>query len=151
MATQWSKPSPPGWPRISSALVYRDPARAIDWLCRAFGFEVRLKVAADDGSIVHSELTIGDGLIMVAGEGAKWNVPARSPQSLGGANTQTLFTYVDDVQAHHDRAVAAGARIVRELATSDYGEDYWSDRGYAALDLEGHNWSFAQRLSGPKA
>ena len=42
------KPTPPGWPRISSSVCYQDPAKAIDWLCNAFGFEVRLKVEGDD-------------------------------------------------------------------------------------------------------
>jgi len=96
------KPTPKGWPRISSALVYQDPARAIDWLCKAFGFEVRLKVEGDGGAIVHSELTFGEGLIMVAGETpAGLRVLARSPRSLGGANTQSLCVYVDDAEAHH--------------------------------------------------
>jgi hypothetical protein len=61
---QAMKPTPPGWPRISSSICYEDPAKAIDWLCNAFGFEVRLKVEGDDGSILHAELVFGEGLIM---------------------------------------------------------------------------------------
>jgi len=145
------KPTPKGWPRISSALVYQDPARAIDWLCKAFGFEVRLKVEGDGGAIVHSELTFGEGLIMVAGETpAGLRVRARSPRSLGGANTQSLCVYVDDAEAHHARAVAAGAKITRPLQVSDYGEAYWADRNYQAEDLEGHAWYFTQRIRDPK-
>jgi uncharacterized glyoxalase superfamily protein PhnB len=53
------------WPSVSSALFYEDAAAAIDWLCRAFGFEVRLKVEGEGGRIEHSELTFGNGLIMV--------------------------------------------------------------------------------------
>ena len=64
------KNPPAGWPRISNSVYYDDPRRAIDWLVSAFGFEVRLKVEGDDGSIVHSELTFGDGLIFV-GDAAK--------------------------------------------------------------------------------
>ena len=64
-----SKPTPAGWPRISSALYYDDAETAIDWLCNAFGFMVRLKVAGEDGSIVHSELEYGDGLIRVGQTG----------------------------------------------------------------------------------
>lgn len=51
----------PPWPRISSCLFYADAAAAIDWLCRVFGFEVRLKCAGEDGEIDHSELVLGDG------------------------------------------------------------------------------------------
>ncbi|HTY49519.1 MAG TPA: VOC family protein [Steroidobacteraceae bacterium] len=149
MAQNCLKPTPPGWPRISASASYQDPARAIDWLCEAFGFEVRLKVQADDGGIVHSELAFGDALVMVAGERDEAGIAARSPKSLGGANTRGLFVYVDDIEAHHARATAAGAVIVRPLATSDYGADYWSDRGYGAADPEGHLWYFAQRLRDP--
>ena len=53
-------PTPAGWPRISSSLYYRDPARMIDWLCAAFGFEARLKVEGEAGRIEHSELTYVD-------------------------------------------------------------------------------------------
>lgn len=144
------KPTPRDWPRISSSLFYVDAPRAIDWLCNAFGFEVRLRVDGEGDVVVHSELTFGDGLVMV---GSMTPDPERpdmdyreSPKNLGGKNTQTLFTYVDDVDAHCERARQAGAVIVREPTTTDYGDDYWSDRGYQAQDLEGHHWHFAQRL-----
>jgi uncharacterized glyoxalase superfamily protein PhnB len=51
-----SKPLPKGWPRISPAIYYDNAATAIDWLCTAFGFEVRLKIEGDHGKIAHSEL-----------------------------------------------------------------------------------------------
>jgi uncharacterized glyoxalase superfamily protein PhnB len=146
------KPSPPGWPRISSAVFYQEAAKAIDWLCQAFGFEVRLKIEGEDGSIVHSELVFGDGLIMV---GASKKEPragrefCKSPRDVGGANTQSMMVYVDDVEAHCKRAREAGARIVMEPKTTDYGEEYWSDRGYEAEDFEGHRWWFYQRLRDP--
>jgi uncharacterized glyoxalase superfamily protein PhnB len=143
-------PPPADWPRISTSVYYRDPAAAIDWLCEAFGFELRLKVEGEAGEIVHSELEFGGGLIMVGGEGAWSGIPgrdfARSPRSLDGANTQSLMVYVDDVAAHLAQAQAHGAVIVKELAISDYGEEYWADQGYACEDLEGHTWYFAQRL-----
>ena len=65
------KPTPEGWPRISSSLFYDDAAAAIDWICKAFGFEVRMKIEGDVGRIMHSELTYGDGLIMVRDAGVK--------------------------------------------------------------------------------
>lgn len=147
------KTPPAGWPRISSCIFYDDPAAAIDWLCRAFGFEVRLKVEGEGGVIEHSELTLGGGVIMV--EGTQPREPGQhpnnyaSPRAVGGRNTQSLCVYVDDVDAHCARARAAGARIVREPTTKDYGEDYWSDRSYGCLDLEGHNWWFMQRVRDP--
>lgn len=142
------KPVPPEWPRISSSLYYDDAAKAIDWLCNAFGFEVRLKVEGEGGRIEHSELTFGEGLIMVSGE--RSDRPGmellKPPKLVGGANTQNLFVYVDDVEAHLARARAAGAKIRQEPKTSDYGDDYWVDKSYGAEDIGGHLWWFAQRL-----
>lgn len=146
------KPAPPDWPRISSSAAYEDAAKAIDWLCRAFGFEVRLKIDGEGGTIEHSELVFGEGLVMVSdarrsaqtGRGFR-----KSPRALGGANTQSMMVYVDDVEAHCKRAREAGAKIVSEPKTTDYGAEYWSDRGYEAEDPEGHHWSFYERLRNP--
>lgn len=147
------KATPSGWPRMSSSVYCRDPAAMIDWLCRAFGFEVRLKVEGEGGRIEHSELTYGEGLIMVGGErtgpASRWGVDMRSPRA-AGCNTQGLMVFVDDVDAHCAQARAAGARIVDEPTVHDYGEEYWADRAYGAVDPEGHLWWFVQRLRGPK-
>jgi uncharacterized glyoxalase superfamily protein PhnB len=148
------KPAPDNFPRLTSAIVYRDAAAAIDWLCKAFGFELRLKVEGDDGQIIHSELTYGDGVIMVAQERTEapnhpWQTSIVSPKSLGGKTTQSLMLYVDDADAHCAHARANGAQIATEPATSDYGDDYWSDRGYCAIDPEGHIWWITQRLRNP--
>ena len=144
------KNTPQGWPRITSAVFYLDPATAIDWLCRAFGFEVRLKVVGDGGRIEHSELVFGDGLIFVAHDASTNPRPDRkfpaSPKALDGANTQSLMLFVDDVDAHCVRARAAGATISMEPAVHDYGPDHWADRSYGATDLEGHNWWFTERI-----
>ncbi|MEQ1506695.1 MAG: VOC family protein [Myxococcota bacterium] len=146
-------PTPSGWPRISSALFYDDAAAAIDWLCAAFGFEVRLRIEGENGRIEHSELTFGDGLVMVGQTGGRSDraVPRRGarPRRVGGANTQSLCVQIDDVDAHCARARAAGAAIVQEPSDTDYGEGYWADRTYAAVDLEGHEWFFSQRIRDP--
>ena len=145
-------PTPKGWPRLSASIFYDEAAAAIDWLCRAFGFEVRLKVEGDRGRIEHSELTYGEGLIMVGQAGPRPDRPDRlfptSPRSVGGANTPSVMLFVDDVDAHCVRARAAGARIFEEPAVHDYGADHWVDRSYGAVDPEGHHWWFTQRLRG---
>src|SRR3954462_7228204 len=97
------KPAPKGWPRISSAVYYRDAGKAIDWLCNAFGFEVRLKVEGDAGRIEHCELAFGDdGLVSVASSGVKEKPGAllREPTEVGAAMTQQMAIFVDDVEAH---------------------------------------------------
>jgi len=146
------KKPPAGWPQISSALFYRKPLAAIDWLVEAFGFEVHIKIA--EGEVLHhSELRLGEGLIMVGGDGARPGdeTPAfrRSPLSAGG-NTQSLMVYVDDVDALFARARAAGAKVIREPKDTDYGAEYWADRGCELEDPEGHRWWFVQRLRSAK-
>ena len=144
-------PTPPGWPRISPGVYYRDAARMIDWLCTAYGFEVRLKVEGEGGRIEHSELTFGDGLIMVGeelhGAARRFETDRFSPLN-AHCNTQNLMVFVDDVDAHCAHARAAGARIVAEPELHDYGDDYWADRSYGAVDPEGHLWWFTQRIRG---
>lgn len=149
------QPTPRDWPRFSSSVVYQDAATAIDWLCDVFGFEVRLRVEGEGGRIEHSELIYGEGLVMASQEdtspaGKPWKRNLRSPRSIGGANTQCQMFFVDDVDAHCAHSRARGAVIVAEPTTHDYGDDYWTDRSYAALDLEGHLWWITQRLRGPR-
>ncbi|MDO9074047.1 MAG: VOC family protein [Rubrivivax sp.] len=145
------KPTPAGWPRISPGVYYRDATRMIDWLCSAFGFTVQIKVEGEGGRIEHSELIYGDGLIMVgeelAGAARRFETDRLSPLN-ARCNTQNLMVYVDDVDAHCAVARAAGARIVAEPELHDYGDTYWADRSYGAVDPEGHLWWFSQRVRG---
>jgi uncharacterized glyoxalase superfamily protein PhnB len=147
------KQTPLGWPRLSISIYYDNASKAIDWLCLAFGFDVRLKVEGDGGRVEHSELVYGEAVIMVAQSGANPRRPrfprGASPVSLDGRITQGVMVYVDSVDDHHQRAVAAGATIIDEPQVHDYGPDYWADRSYGALDLEGHMWWFTERLRNP--
>jgi uncharacterized glyoxalase superfamily protein PhnB len=147
------KPTPADWPRFSSAIFYKDASKAIDWLYEAFGFEVRLKVEGEGGRIEHSELTYGEGLLVVAQETSDsprgWKASMRSPASLGGVGTQSVMFFVDDADAHCKHARAYGANIIEEIATHDYGDEYWADRSYGALAPEGHLWWVTQRLRNP--
>ncbi|MEE9609154.1 MAG: VOC family protein [Myxococcota bacterium] len=122
--------------RITPNVFYDDPAAALDWLAKAFGFETRMSMPGPDGGVIHAEMQLADGVVMLsptAGAEA-W----KSPKSLGGSVTQSLYVYVDDVDAHCAVARSAGAKILSEP------EDmFWGDRTYVAEDLEGHRWSFA--------
>ncbi len=141
---------PTGWPRISSSIFYDDARGAISFLQAAFGFESQLVIDGPGGRIEHAQLIFGGGKIMIGQTGSgranrRW---LAAPRDLGGANTQTMAVFVDDVDAHCERARAAGATIAAEPKTEDYGPDYWCDRGYEAVDPEGHHWFFMQRLRG---
>lgn len=119
---------------IYPSLTYDDAAAAIEWLCRAFGFATRLVVPGADGTIVHSELSLGTGVIMVSSPKPKDG--RVSPLGLTGVS-QALSVQVDDPDAHFARAKKAGAVIVQKLKDEEYGS-----RGYMAKDPEGHLWYF---------
>lgn len=145
------KPTPKGWPRLSTAIYCTNAAKHIDWLCAAFGFETRLKVEGEGGTIEHSEIVFGDAVIMVGDEAsqrARDRPHMVSPLSCGGKNTQSIMLYVDDADAHCERARAAGGVITIEPKVSDYGEEYWADKTYGCRDPEGHDWWFAERVRG---
>ncbi len=120
---------------IFPAMRYRDADAAIDWLTRAFGFQEKAVYRDGDGAVQHAELTLGTGLIMLGQYSEEGWMGGHVPDAL--ASTISLYLVVQDPDAHHDRAKAAGAQIVRELADQDYGS-----REYSARDLEGNLWSF---------
>jgi uncharacterized glyoxalase superfamily protein PhnB len=146
-----TNPPPKGWPRLSASVFYEDPRAAIDWLCQAFGFTAELVVPGAGGRIEHSQLVLDGGLVMVGSLGGRGR-PAEelrvSPRAIGGKVTASLMVFVDDADAHCARARAAGATIAVEPTTNDYGEGYWADRSYEAVDPEGHRWWFVQRVRG---
>jgi uncharacterized glyoxalase superfamily protein PhnB len=123
-------------PRIAPYLLYKDVGAALEWLSAAFGFEERLRYAGEDGVVTHAEMTFEDGVIMMGDPGPDY----RGPTELGALTAQ-VHVYVDDVDAHYERAKAAGATIVSEPQDQTYG-----DRRYDAKDPEGQLWSFAQCL-----
>ncbi len=127
---------------FTSCVFYKQPKAALRWLEQAFGFEVTLLVEGPDGDErnIHSQLSFrGEGRLIVGGEWAEW---VKSPRSLSDNNTQIVRVQLPaDLDAHCERARAAGARIVQEPKTEFYGE-----RTYRCVDLEGHHWTFAQTV-----
>jgi uncharacterized glyoxalase superfamily protein PhnB len=120
---------------IFPALRYRDADAAIEWLQRAFGCEPVEVHRGEDGSVGHAELRLGAGLVMLGQHSDDGWMEGSPPDPL--ASTISLYVVVADPDAHHARASAAGAQVVRELEEMDYGS-----REYSARDLEGNLWSF---------
>jgi uncharacterized glyoxalase superfamily protein PhnB len=117
-------------PTVFPELRYRDADAAIEFLVKAFGFEERVVARDDAGLVVHAELALGNGMVMLGqssppGDG-EWN---HGPGS--------LYVVVDDPDAHHSTAASAGAEIAVALYDTDYGS-----RNYAARDPEGTVWTF---------
>ena len=134
----------PESPAVTPAVFYRDPMAALRWLEKAFGFETSMLVTDDDNNVAHAEMSFLGATIGVGGEWASPELlgPAemKSPLSLGGAGTQFIRVHLPDgLDAHFERARAAGAHITQEPADQFYGS-----RTYRALDPEGHVWNFDQ-------
>jgi uncharacterized glyoxalase superfamily protein PhnB len=135
--------------RIVPFIGYEDAAAAIEWLGRAFGFvENREARYEEDGTITHAELELAGATIYLS-------TPSNYASPLRVRETSDLarraydnpwvidghFVEVDDVDAHYQRAVAAGAAILRHAEEPSVGY-----RIYTAEDLEGHRWMFGQRV-----
>ncbi len=114
---------------------YEDGTAAIDWLCEAFGFERRQVHKGEDGAIVHAELSYGASVFMLDSQ-PDTGFGLETARKLGGV-TGGVYVHVEDVDEHYERAKAAGAEILRDLADTGYGS-----REYVARDLEGNLWSF---------
>ncbi|MGA2742369.1 MAG: VOC family protein [Bryobacteraceae bacterium] len=126
-----NRSAPPG--PIVPRLIYKDVAKAIDWLRGAFGFTERLRTAPEpDGAIHHAQLAIGEGSIILTGQ------PAQRPNEF----IEAVTIPVENIDAHYERARQFGARILSPPDTKPFGE-----RQYSAEDPEGHRWAFTQSVA----
>ena len=129
---------PDNMTRVTPNVFYDDLGSALEFIGKTFRFETRMAMPGPGGKIIHAEMQIQDGVIMMspAADNESW----ASPRSQGGRVTQSLYVYVDDLDGHCSKARSAGAEIVAEP------EDmFWGDRTYVATDPEGHRWTFAER------
>jgi uncharacterized glyoxalase superfamily protein PhnB len=117
---------------ITPYLLYKDCDAALTFLSEAFGFEEVLRYTGEEGYVNHAEAKLGDARIYMGDPGDDY----RNPRDVG--ETFGIYVLVDDVNAHCERARAAGAEITEEPADQDYGH-----RRYSARDPEGVHWYFA--------
>ena len=128
---------PPGYTRVCPYLLYEDAAAAVEYLTSAFGFVQRMTATGAAGR-AHTELVLGEeGLVMLGQAGESF----KSPRRLDSYPSVLIHFYVDDVDALHERACAAGADVT-QLELSPAG-----DRRFTATDPEGQVWVFAQRVA----
>lgn len=121
----------PGEPNLFVGLRYDRPQEAYEWLARAFGFERQLAVPDPAGGLMHGELRVGDGGLVMVESSAHGG-------ELWGDTRQATYLYLPDPDRHHARAKTAGATIVHGPADTSYGA-----RGYSARDVEGFLWGFS--------
>jgi uncharacterized glyoxalase superfamily protein PhnB len=131
---------PASSPSLAPYLFYEDVAAAAQFLQDAFGFRLGFTSPDPDGGLAHAQLLHGSGMIMLGHAGDGGLGLAKSARALGALHAGT-YVFVDDVDAHCDRARAAGAKVMLEPA-----DQPWGDRMYCAVDREGQFWMFARRL-----
>ena len=112
---------------VHPTLRYHDPDAAITFLRDALGFTVAAAHRDEAGTVAHAELVQGGGAVLIG--------PRREGDRFDTGRA-VVYVVVDDPDAHHDRAVAAGAEVIMGLTDQDYGS-----REYAAVDGEGNVWS----------
>jgi PhnB protein len=132
------KPIPDGYHRVTPYLVVTGAAGAIEFYKKVFGATELLRFPAPDGRIGHAEIRIGDTIVMLADEHPE--IGARGPKAFGGSPI-SLLLYVEDVDRTVDRAVAAGAKLLRPVADQFYG-----DRTGGIEDPFGHQWYVATHV-----
>jgi uncharacterized glyoxalase superfamily protein PhnB len=122
---------------VVPALQYQDAPAAIDFLCKAFGFEKKAVYEGEGGTIAHAELTLGNGMVMLgSAKDTEYGKLLVRPRAAGGV-TMSIYCIVEDADAHFMRAKTAGAEITSEPVTQSYG-----GRDYTCKDPEGHVWTF---------
>lgn len=126
---------PDGYHTVTPYLIVRGAARALDFYKKAFGGTELVRMPGADDRIGHAEMQIGTSRIMLADEHPE--MLARAPETIGGSPVG-LCLYVEDCDAVFQRAVAAGAKVVRPLQDQFYG-----DRSGTVTDPFGHQWTIA--------
>ena len=132
------KPIPDGYPQFSPYLCIDGAAAAIDFYCRVFDGQERMRMPAPDGRIGHAEIQIGNAVVMLADEFP--DIGFQSPKTIGGTPVM-LSLYVEDVDATFERAVTAGSTSLKPPADQFYG-----DRSGSFEDPFGHRWSIASHI-----
>lgn len=122
-----------GHPSICPTLLYADAKAALKQLTDAFGLTALTVYEGEDGLIQHAELALGNGAVMLGSRGRG----GRFDEAMHGAGPAGVYVVVDDVDAHHRRAVEHGVEILMPPTDQDYGS-----RDYMARDAEGNVWSF---------
>lgn len=123
---------------IIPGLRYKDAPAAIEWLCKAFGFEKHAVYPNADGTIAHAQLIFGNGMVMLGSvtNGTAYSCLLRQPEEIGKFETQSPYLVVSDCDAVYTAAKAAGAQMVIDIADMDYG-----GRAFTCRDPEGHLWN----------
>lgn len=118
-------------------LSYRDAPAAIEWPCNTVGFEKKLVVPGENNTVVHAELSFGNGMLMLGSvKAGEYGKLMAQPDDVGGRQTQTIYVVVPDADAVYERVRSAGTEIIIDIKDEEFG-----GRGFTCRDIERHVWS----------
>lgn len=134
-------------PQIIPMLSYEDGIAAMNWLCKVFGFSETTRMVDDNGILTHGEISLGDGVIMLASPTPDYQSPKRHRQVCKDTAKYYAVPFIingvlvciEDVKSHYQRSKEHGATILSDL------EDGGPGLRYRVEDLEGHRWMFIQK------
>ena len=138
MAATKAKAIPDGYSGVIPSLAIKDAAKALEFYKKAFGAKEIMRMGEPGEKIGHAEIKIGEAVVMLADEFPEFG--NLSPQSIGGTPV-SLMLYVEDVDGFVNKAVAAGAKILRPVENQ-----FWGDRTSLLEDPFGHKWYFATHV-----
>jgi len=126
---------------VIPGMRYRDALAAIEWLQKAFGFEKHAVYMGEGNIVGHAQMAFGNGMIMLSSvdNGSKASAMMAQPDEIGNRETQSAYLVVSDCEPIYATAKAAGAEMIHDLATMDYG-----GKSFTCRDLEGHIWSIGE-------
>lgn len=134
MSATQPKPIPDGYPRVTASLVVDGATQALEFYAEVFGATERMRFPGPGGTIAHSEIQIGDSVVMVDDAYPEMGTQAPPVGGLDGSPV-SLYVYVDDVDAVVERAAKLGATVKRQPEDQFYG-----DRNAFFVDPFGHGW-----------
>jgi PhnB protein len=133
-----AKPIPDGYPSVAPYLFIDGASAAIDFYCSVLGAKERTRMAGPDGTVFHAELEVGDSMIMLGDQNPDMDV--RGPRAIGGTPVM-MHVYVEDADSVFERAIGAGANVLRPVEDQFYG-----DRSGRFEDPFGHRWDVATHV-----
>jgi len=133
--TNFAKPDATS--NVIPGLRYRDAIKMIEWLCRYMGFEKQAVYPGADGKVMHAQLTFGKGMIMLGSvdNGTPSSKMTKQPDEMGGAETQSPYLIVSNIEGMYASVQAGGASITMPLEEKEYG-----GKAFSCADPEGHIW-----------
>jgi PhnB protein len=140
MSTTKPDPIPDTYRRVTPSLVVKGGVKALEFYAQVFAATERMRIPGPDGTVAHSEIEIGDSIVMVDDASPEMGTQAPPSAGLDGSPT-SLYIYVEDVDATVERAGQLGAAVVRAPQDQFYG-----DRNAYVIDPFGHGWTVASHV-----